>query len=158
MPATREYQYPRWWTRRAACSDTLPCVWVLQSYFEAVYQTGDCARRFHRDVNQVDDTEVTDWSAGQRVVIFTMRVNAPAFLKRIVGVDNAKVTETQTVTFRPDGSISVSSVPVPNIPGGNKFTSRIDCLLTANGPGCLVSCLPKWPQDMPAESVGKPPA
>ena len=92
-------------------------------------------------MNNAPDAAITAWADNRRTIQFSMHVEAPAFLKRIVGVDSAKVTETQTVTFNTDGTISLRSVPVPNIPGGDKFTTQIDTLLalSSDGSGCLVS-------------------
>lgn len=108
-------------------------------FFDAIYRGNECTQRFHREVNNVDDAQLSAWEQGQRVVTYTMALDAPAFIKRVIGVDNAKVTETQTVTFHEDANITLSSVPVPNIPGGDKFTSRVQTEICGGGSGsCLV--------------------
>ncbi|GAB4818005.1 hypothetical protein N2152v2_005051 [Parachlorella kessleri] len=111
-----------------------------QAYFNAIYQGSSCTKRYHQEVSNAPDAAITAWANNRRTIQFSMHVEAPAFLKRIVGVDSAKVTETQTVTFNADGIISLRSVPVPNIPGGDKFTTQIDTLLapSSDGSSCLV--------------------
>jgi hypothetical protein len=113
---------------------------LLQAYYDAVYKGSSCIQRYHQEVNKAPDAMVTAWNGGHRTIVYTLHVDAPAFLKRIVGVDNAKVTEAQTVAFNPDGSIALCSTPAPNIPGGDKFTTQIETLLTQGTNGsCLVS-------------------
>lgn len=55
-----------------------------------------------------------------------------------------QVTEEQEVTFQPDGSIALTGVPVPNMPGGNKFSTRVETLLAACPAGCQVGAGGRW--------------
>lgn len=67
-------------------------------------------------------------------------MDAPAFIKRIVGKDVMRVNEQQRRDYCADGSISLLSLPQPDMPGGAKFSTQVLFTFTNAADGCLVSC------------------
>lgn len=59
------------------------------------------------------DASVGEWDGDQRTVSFTTPVDAPAMIKRLIGMDVIRVVETQRRAFGPDGSATLVSRVVP---------------------------------------------
>jgi hypothetical protein len=87
------------------------------------------------------DASVGDWEGNERTVDFTTPVEAPAFIKRVIGRDAMRVVETQRRERLADGSATLSSTPVPDMPGGAKFaTQAVLTFRTAPGGGACQVC------------------
>ncbi|KAL4437087.1 hypothetical protein ABPG75_004226 [Micractinium tetrahymenae] len=110
-----------------------------QALFDLAY--GDDTtfiRGFHREVNACDVT-VSPWVGGQRTVVFTTPVDAPAFIKRLVGKDVMTVEEAQLREKLPGGGWRLTSRPVPDMPGGARFvTEAVFTFTDAAAGGCQV--------------------
>jgi len=67
---------------------------------------------------------------GTRVVCFAAPFNAPAMVKRTLGMDALRVREQSHAETQPDGSIVITSLPTVDVPGGDRFkttaVTRID--------------------------------
>jgi hypothetical protein len=88
----------------------------LQTYFDALYDD-NAIRTFHRDVNGDTNASVGQWNAqSERVNSFVLPLNAPAFVKRMIGSDSVPVTETQKLQWG-DGrtTLTVTSTPTLNV-------------------------------------------
>lgn len=111
-----------------------------QALFDLAY--GDDTtflRSYHREVNACDAT-VSSWGGdGQRTVVFTTPVDAPAFIKRLVGKDVMRVEEEQLREALPGGGWRLTSRPAPDMPGGARFvTEAVFTFADAAGGGCQV--------------------
>lgn len=86
------------------------------------------------------DATVSSWGGdGQRTVVFTTPVDAPAFIKRLVGKDVMRVEEEQLREALPGGGWRLTSRPAPDMPGGARFvTEAVFTFADAAGGGCQV--------------------
>jgi hypothetical protein len=112
---------------------------TAEEFFALVYVDRNFLRRFHSDVNHDDRASVPPWAGGRRALRFRTPVDAPALIKRLIGADCVEVVEEQS--FRrhlEDGSIEVTSSPVPQIPGAAQFASACRLLLRDTEGGCRV--------------------
>jgi hypothetical protein len=114
---------------------------------------------------------VRDWEGNERTIHFSTRLDAPAVITRMLGTEAIRVSEQQRRAFLPDGSIQLTSIPTPDIPGGARFTTQAvftfsnapaeDCCRVRGGAGregrqrgcggtrarlvpCLPACLPAY--------------
>lgn len=72
-------------------------------------------------------------------MVFTTPVDAPAFIKRLVGKDVMTVEEAQLREALPDGGWRLTSRPVPDMPGGARFsTEAVFTFADAAGGACQV--------------------
>lgn len=61
-----------------------------------------------------------------------------AIIKRLVGKDVMRVQEAQARAALPGGAIRLTSLPVPDMPGGAKFATRAVFTFSNNAGGCRV--------------------
>ena len=87
------------------------------------------------------DAQVGDWEGDTRTVLFTTPVDAPAFVKRLVGKDVMQVKEEQRRVVGADGAITLTSTPQPDMPGGAKVSTQavFTFRAAANSSDCQVS-------------------
>ena len=109
----------------------------LQVFFDTVYSSA-CVKEFHRKFNQDEAAGVTDWVGGKRTVSFTTPVDAPPFLRRLIGAEVIPVVETQTFYVASGGAIVVKSAPVPEFKGADKFTTEATTTISNEASGCQV--------------------
>lgn len=83
---------------------------------------------------------VSPWGAdNKRTIAFTTPVDAPAFIKRLVGKDVMAVEEAQLREALPGGGWRLTSRPVPDMPGGARLVTEAVLTFTdAAGGGCQV--------------------
>lgn len=58
---------------------------VLQQYFEIIYQGDKAGKAFHAKVNKDQNAKFSPWVEGTRKAEFSMPVNVPAMLKKMIG-------------------------------------------------------------------------
>ncbi|KAI3433841.1 hypothetical protein D9Q98_003644 [Chlorella vulgaris] len=108
--------------------------WAAQDLFDMVYNgNGAFLRSFHRHVNGDPDASVGEWEDDQRTVTFCTPVDAPGLIKRMLPQDTIQVVERQQRGCETDGSLTLTSTPVPVVPGAAMFTTR--AVLTFNDSG-----------------------
>ncbi|KAG2492485.1 hypothetical protein HYH03_009150 [Edaphochlamys debaryana] len=122
-----------------------------QDYWDALYATDAATRAFHREVNGDPAATCTGWADGRRSSAFSMPMNVPAMMKKMIGLDVVPVVETQSVQWAPGRKgFTVVSEPQLNFPGANKFTTS-GSLTIAQQPGgkCEIKVLIKCSAAMP---------
>eukprot|EP00887_Chlorella_sp_A99_P005320 scaffold1.g5320.t1 len=109
---------------------------TAQAFFDAVYGGSTCLLQFHREVNKCETPSATELVDGHRSVTFTTPVDAPAFLRRLIGTDAVPVVESQAVSRDASGAIVVRSDPVPQFPGADKFRTLGITTIRDTAGGC----------------------
>ena len=81
-----------------------------------------------------------EWdAAGERCLRFATPLELPAVLKKLLGGGGAvRVTERQRRATAPDGTPTITSTPVPDLPGGAKFATVAQLSFRRRGSGCRV--------------------
>ncbi|KXZ53870.1 hypothetical protein GPECTOR_6g788 [Gonium pectorale] len=135
---------------------------TAQSYFDVIYAGDAALRAFHAKVNGDANAAAEAWgSDGTRSVRFTMPMNVPAMLKKVIGMDSVPVVETQRVEWGAGCcSFKLISEPLLNFPGANKFTTS-GFLAVASRPdgSCSVKALMQcaaampWPMNTTVEGL-----
>ena len=114
-----------------------------QDCFALIWGDPSFMRQYHESVNGDCDAQVPQWVDNwQRQISFTMPINAPSVVMRLIGADTITVLESQKVSFdlEDGGTIRLESVPKPQIPGADRFSS-VSCVQIrdcAGEDGCLV--------------------
>lgn len=72
---------------------------------------------------------------------YTTPVDAPAVLKRMIGTEAIRVTEAQSLSSDASGAIIVSSVPVPDFAGADRFVTQATTSIRDVTGGCKASPL-----------------
>lgn len=113
---------------------------TAQALFDLVYGDGNIAflQRFHAEINNDPEPRIGQWADDERSVSFLTPVDAPAFIKRMVGKDVMRVVEQQKRSPLPGGGWQLASTPVPDMPGGAKFTTQAVFTFTDSPAGCQV--------------------
>lgn len=100
-----------------------------QAAFSFLFGDHRFVKKYHKEVNEDPDAEVSNWSAdGRRYVKFCAPLNAPAVVKKLVGSDSLEVTETQAYT-RSGNCFKITSDPVIQNPGGERFSTVGEIIL-----------------------------
>eukprot|EP00246_Nothoceros_aenigmaticus_P007381 TRINITY_DN21137_c0_g1_i1.p1 TRINITY_DN21137_c0_g1~~TRINITY_DN21137_c0_g1_i1.p1 ORF type:complete len:314 (+),score=55.72 TRINITY_DN21137_c0_g1_i1:198-1139(+) len=100
-----------------------------QAAFSFLFGDHRFIKKYHKEVNEDPNAEVSSWSAdGRRSVRFSAPLNAPAVVNKLVGADSLKVTETQEYT-RSGNYFKITSDPVIENPGGERFSSVGEIIL-----------------------------
>eukprot|EP00890_Picochlorum_soloecismus_P004126 jgi/Picsp_1/4714/NSC_02083-R1_hypothetical protein CHLNCDRAFT_137647 [Chlorella variabilis] len=98
--------------------------------FALIWGDPSFLRQYHESVNGDCDAQVPQWVDNwQRQISFTMPINAPSIVMRLIGADTITVLESQRVRFdlEDGGSIRLESDPKPQIPGADRFSS-VSCV------------------------------
>lgn len=112
-----------------------------QTVFGLVYVNPVCLTEFHTAVNRDPAAIIPAWdgSTGTRTLSFMKSVDAPAFIKRVLGSGTLRVVESQSVALGPvQGSVSLASVPCPEMKGADKFKTAVAVDLVPTPCGCQV--------------------
>jgi hypothetical protein len=125
---------------------------VSQEVFDAIWSS-EATLAFHAEVNRDPQASATAWQAAgaadsgvrrRRTVTFSTPVEAPAFIRRMIGKDVVLVVEEQVVEVggpgggAGPGALRVRSVPVLQIPGGARFATQTCFDLSNADGGCQV--------------------
>lgn len=106
----------------------------LAQFWNIVYEQPSCMVAFHRAINGCDAV-VTPWSDGLRTVSFSMAMNVPDFVKRMLSVDAIKVEETQVVLWTTTQSFTISSsTKVQNVSAAQRFTTKLRLTASSRPP------------------------
>ena len=83
-------------------------------------------------------------------VCFTTPLKAPAMVKRTLQLETLRVREHSRAETQPDGSIVITSLPIVDVPGGDRFkttaVTKIDpqpeggCQARVAAAACLTIC------------------
>ncbi|KAI8107675.1 hypothetical protein M9435_002703 [Picochlorum sp. BPE23] len=94
-------------------------------YFWFVYGDPEFLKSYHKRVNGDDEALVPDWEDGmERQIVFTLPINAPVVIQRLIGAERLGVFETQKVSVHDNGrEIVLDSEPRPQMPGADRFSS-----------------------------------
>jgi hypothetical protein len=110
-----------------------------QAVFSFLFGDERFVKRYHKEQNEDPYAEVSSWTADCcRTVKFAAPVDAPNVIKKVIGVDNLKVTETQSYS-REGNSFTVKSEPTVDHPKGFNTTAEMILANAENGKGCAVS-------------------
>ncbi|KAL6773667.1 hypothetical protein ACKKBG_A22040 [Auxenochlorella protothecoides x Auxenochlorella symbiontica] len=113
----------------------------VETVFGLVYVNPVCLTEFHTAVNRDPAAIIPAWdgSTGTRTLSFMKSVDAPAFIKRVLGSGTLRVVESQSVALGPvQGSVSLASVPCPEMKGADKFKTAVAVDLVPTPCGCQV--------------------
>ena len=137
---------------------------TAKDYYRVVYSNDACLRRFHNKVNKDPSSECSAWQmlnrfAFQRTVTFHMPLNVPAMIKKIIGSDSLRVIETCKLEWKGSESFTITSEPLLDFPGANKFTTSGSTVVSNTLDGCHIVCsmtaaagLP-WPMQGSVEAI-----
>ena len=94
-------------------------------YFGLVYGRTEFLKSFHKRVNGDDEALVPYWEDDmERQIVFTLPINAPVVIQRLIGAERLCVFETQKVSVDDNGrEIVLESEPRPQMPGADRFSS-----------------------------------
>eukprot|EP00889_Picochlorum_renovo_P007731 jgi/Picre1/34761/NNA_002227.t1 len=94
-------------------------------YFWFVYGDPEFLKSYHKRVNGDDEALVPDWDdVMERQIVFTLPINAPVVIQRLIGAERLGVFETQKVSVHDNGrEIVLDSEPRPQMPGADRFSS-----------------------------------
>ncbi|KAL3132882.1 hypothetical protein ABBQ38_006801 [Trebouxia sp. C0009 RCD-2024] len=95
----------------------------LQEVFRAIWEDSSVWAGYHHKCDH-PDAVVSRWQSDERKVTFSTPLKAPAFIKKLVGVEVLEIIETQLLHRQSDGSLEVESRPVLAAPGASKFTTH----------------------------------
>lgn len=115
-------------------SEVIPNV-TAQEVFRSVWGTDYFVKEFHLVKDNDPSTVATDWENGRRTVAFTTPVNAPSLVKKVIGFDVVPVMEEQIARITEE-TITIESMPIPDIPGGSRFSTLVTIILKDTGDGC----------------------
>lgn len=140
--------------------------------FALIWGDPSFLRQYHESVNGDCDAQVPQWEDNwQRQVSFTMPINAPSIVMRLIGADTITVLEGQKVSFdlEDGGTLRLESDPKPQIPGADRFSSvscvqikdcaEVGCLIevevscSASGPYGLVGTIEHFMSETAKKSV-----
>ena len=111
----------------------------LQDVFNGIYLDASTCREYHAKENDCLDADVGPWVDGQRVVCFSTPLRAPAVIRKTLGMDVLRVRELSQAKSQPDGSIVITSHPVVESPGGERFkTTAVTKIEPLADGGCQV--------------------
>ena len=100
--------------------------------FDVIYLDASTCREYHAKENGCLGADVGPWVDGRRVVSFSTPLRAPAVVRKTLGMDVLRVREHSQAETLPDGSIVITSHPVLESPGGERFkttaTTKIEPL------------------------------
>ena len=97
---------------------------MLQDLFGLIYLDASTCREYHAKENNDPHADVGLWVDGTRIVSFASPFKAPAMVKRTLGVETLRVREQSHAETQPDGSIVITSLPIVDVPGGDRFKTR----------------------------------
>lgn len=95
----------------------------VQEVFRAIWEDSSVWAGYHHKCDH-PDAVVSRWQSDERKVTFSTPLKAPAFIKKLVGVEVLEIIETQLLHRQSDGSLEVESRPVLAAPGASKFTTH----------------------------------
>ncbi|KAL3149525.1 hypothetical protein ABBQ32_002305 [Trebouxia sp. C0010 RCD-2024] len=95
----------------------------VQEVFRAIWEDSSVWAGYHHNCDH-PDAVVSPWQGNERKVTFSTPLKAPAFIKKLVGVEVLEIIETQLLHRQSDGSLEVESTPVLAAPGASKFTTH----------------------------------
>lgn len=95
----------------------------VQEVYQAIWEDSSVWAGYHHSCDH-PDAVVSPWQNGERRVTFSTPLKAPAFVKKIVGVEVLEIIETQLLQRHADGSLVVESKPVLAAPGASKFLTH----------------------------------
>ena len=95
----------------------------LQELFDVIYLNASTCREYHAKENDDPHAEVGPWVDGERLVCFNAPLRAPAVVKRTLGLEALRVREQSRAEHHADGSITITSHPVVDSLGGDRFKS-----------------------------------
>lgn len=110
-----------------------------------LYIRPTCLKAYHAAVNNDPEANIPDWDAGTktRTLVYSKPLDAPAVIRKLAGADTLKVVDTQVVSRQAgDGSIVISSDPIPEMAGANKFKAPVRMVFrAAESSSCEVGVL-----------------
>lgn len=111
-----------------------------QAAFSFLFGDDRFIRKFHREVNEDPDVEVSSWGEdGCREVKYTAPLLAPNLISKIVGTSVLKVTEKQQYK-RCGNCFIITYDPIIDIPGRERFIMRGEMLLSpGEDRGCVIT-------------------
>ncbi|KAK2080710.1 hypothetical protein QBZ16_000564 [Prototheca wickerhamii] len=91
-----------------------------------------CQKAYHAAINHDPEASIPDWDLDtrSRTLTYFKPLDAPAMIRKLAGADALRVVDTQSVSRQasPEGSILLSSNPIPEMPGANKFQAPVSML------------------------------
>jgi len=145
---------------------------TVKDFFEILYADESAVKAYHKEADKDEKAQVESWQGTTRTVHFTMPLQLPAVLAKLVGGSAIPVKEIQTVETDSSGALYVTSTPLIGVPGGSKFQAvaklavtntadlgivgcRVDALVTctASGPWGLTGMIEGVMVDQSATSV-----
>jgi hypothetical protein len=107
--------------------------------FDVIYLDASTCREYHAKQNECLDADIGPWVDGHRVVCFSTPLRAPAMVRRTLGMDVLRVREQSQAETLPDGSMVITSHPVVESPGGERFkTTAVTRIEPLAHSGCQV--------------------
>jgi len=117
----------------------------VKDFFEIIYADASAARAYHKEVDKDENAQVESWQGNTRTVHFTMPMQLPAVLTKLVGGSAIPVKEVQVAETDGNGALCVTSTPLIGVPGGSKFQAvarlNVTNTATAGVTGCKVDAL-----------------
>ena len=146
-----------------------------RQFFSVIYGCGEFLQRYHATVNGDASAQVPEFGREDysRELVFSIPIQAPAMIMRLIGSERLQVVERQVVSYSTRAGrdeIQLVSKPRPQMPGGDSFTSdavvkiadcpggcRVDATVecSASGPYGLVSIIESFMGDTALKSLNE---
>jgi hypothetical protein len=146
-----------------------------RQFLSVIYGSGEFLTRYHATVNGDASAQVPEFGREDhsRELVFSIPIQAPAMIMRLIGSERLQVVERQVVAYSTRAGrdeIELVSKPRPQMPGGDSFTSdavvkiadcpggcRVDATVecSASGPYGLVSIIESFMGDTALKSLNE---
>lgn len=102
---------------------------ISQALFGLLNVRPACQKAYHTAINHDPEASIPDWDLDtrSRTLTYFKPLDAPAMIRKLAGADALRVVDIQSVSRQasPEGSILLTSNPIPEMPGANKFQAPV---------------------------------